>query len=88
MALPTNLDPNARTRCPRCKALTLAADWRAHDAFHAELDAKLQELTDALSEPAPEPELVDWPAADPLEDLKVQPPAGPYAPDVVGGTQL
>lgn len=86
MPIPQNVDPNARTRCPDCKALTLAADWRDHQEWHDALEDRLAQLDEALKEPAPEPALVDWPAP-PREPVDAQ-PAGPYAPEHSDGPGL
>lgn len=83
MALPEHIDPNARTRCPftGCHALVLAADWRAHDEGHAALERRLKAIEDALEEPAPDPELVDWPGEAEAALATASAPAGPYAPE-------
>lgn len=85
MPIPSNVDPNARTRCPDCKALTLAADWRDHEDWHHALDDRLSDIERALGEPAPEPELIAWPAPPEPDDAQ---PAGPYAPEPASGPQL
>lgn len=87
MPIAADADPNARARCPRCKALVLVADWRDHDAWDRQLLERLDAAEAALLEPAPEPELADWPA-EPEPDTH---PAGPYAdaaPEPAGGPQL
>jgi hypothetical protein len=77
--IPENVDPNARTVCPH-GCLVLASAWRKHDAWHRALEERLEGIEDALKEPAPEPELLEWPGADPGPSPDPDPaPVGPYA---------
>lgn len=77
MPIPLDTDPNARAECPECFALVRVARWREHDEQHRALERRLDGIEDALKEPAPDPELAEWPAADEPPAA----PAGPYAPE-------
>lgn len=69
----------------------LVADWRDHDAWDRKLLDRLDAAEAALLEPAPEPELAEWPADDvpsPAPASIAQQPDGPYAPEPSSGPQL
>lgn len=86
MPIPVDVDPDARAECPRCYALVRAARWREHDEEHATLDRRLDAIEEALKEPAPDPELVAWPTAEPAPDTGPAPIAtGPYRGEVDAG---
>lgn len=85
--IPQDVDPNARTKCPECKALTLAADWREHAEWHAALTRRLDDVDAGLLQPAPEPDLIDWPAGEPATETASL-PAGPYSPEPAGDPAL
>jgi hypothetical protein len=85
VGIPIDADPNARAKCPRCRALVLVADWREHEVWDVTILGRLKRVEAALEEPAPEPELVDWPGDG---DQPAATPSGPYAPEPAAGPGL